>query len=133
MMTNSISHSLFILYVADQTKSTAFYSALLQMQPTLDVPGMTEYTLSDSSKLGLMPNKGIAKILGDQVPHPQTGNGIPRCEIYWTVSDLDAVFQHAVALQIKVIAAPSAMDWGHRVCYLADEDGHIIAFAQPIQ
>lgn len=128
----TISHSLFILYVADQKKSADFYRALLKLAPSLDVPGMTEFTLSDSCKLGLMPNDGIAKILGNHTPHPQSGNVIPRCEIYLTVTDLDTIFQHAVALQVKVIAPPAIMDWGHRVCYLADPDGHIVAFAQHI-
>jgi catechol 2,3-dioxygenase-like lactoylglutathione lyase family enzyme len=129
----TISHSLFILYVADQKKSTDFYRALLKMEPSLDVPGMTEFTLSESCKLGLMPNNGIAKILGNHTPDPQSGRGIPRCEMYWTVSDVNSFFQHAISLQTKIIAAPAAMDWGHRVCYLSDLDGHIIAFAQPIQ
>jgi uncharacterized glyoxalase superfamily protein PhnB len=128
----TISHSLFILYVADQKKSSDFYRALLKMNPSLDVPGMTEFTLSDSSKLGLMPNDSIAKILGNQTPHPKIGNGIPRCEMYWTVSDVDAIFTHALALGTTVISAPILMDWGHRVCYLKDEDGHIIAFAQQV-
>ena len=39
----------FILYVQDQTKSTAFYSEVLAMKPALHVPGMTEFALSDST------------------------------------------------------------------------------------
>lgn len=35
----------FILYVADQARSTAFYSTLLNRAPTLNVPGMTEFEL----------------------------------------------------------------------------------------
>ncbi|MBK6476581.1 MAG: hypothetical protein IPF95_18030 [Flavobacteriales bacterium] len=35
----------FILYVQDQLRSTSFYTALLGLEPTLNVPGMTEFGL----------------------------------------------------------------------------------------
>ena len=35
----------FSLYVADQQKAAEFYSAVLDLRPTMDVPGMTEFTL----------------------------------------------------------------------------------------
>lgn len=73
----------FILYVADQKRSTEFYSKVLNRPPSLNVPGMTEFNLSADVKLGLMPETGIAKILQDKTPHPATGNGIPRCELYF--------------------------------------------------
>jgi hypothetical protein len=59
----------FILYVIDQQKSTDFYTKLFRINPDLNVPGMTEFKLSANCKLGLMPNKGIAKILSDKTPH----------------------------------------------------------------
>ena len=52
-----------ILYVASQEESTRFYSKLLRRIPDLNVLGMTEFQLTDSFKLGLMPNDGVAKIL----------------------------------------------------------------------
>lgn len=36
----------FILFVADQTRSTEFYRKLLDKEPVLEVPGMTEFELS---------------------------------------------------------------------------------------
>ncbi len=77
----------FILYVTDQERSRAFYEAVLGARPILDVPGMTEFRLTESSSLGLMPEEGIARLLGDGIPHPQTGSGIPRCELYLLVAD----------------------------------------------
>jgi len=53
----------FILYVRNQTRSKKFYGGLFHLKPIMDVPGMTEFQLTDSVKLGLMPEKGIAKIL----------------------------------------------------------------------
>ena len=57
-----------ILYVKDQEWSTDFYSHVLAMQPTLHVPGMTEFTLNEVCILGLMPESGIKKLLGAVLP-----------------------------------------------------------------
>ena len=45
----------FILFVAAQEKSTAFYSSVLGEAPILNVPGMTEFRLGQEAILGLMP------------------------------------------------------------------------------
>ncbi len=42
----------FILYVADQKKSKDFYSLVLNIAPSLDVEGMTEFNISQNCKLG---------------------------------------------------------------------------------
>jgi uncharacterized glyoxalase superfamily protein PhnB len=124
-----INHYEIILYVADQKRSRDFYSALLAKEPSLDVPGMTEFILSDNLKLGLMPENGIAKILSDKTPHPSSGNGIPRCELYLLVEDSDKLNQYAISLGAKEISPVSLRDWGDKVGYVSDFDGHIIAFA----
>jgi uncharacterized glyoxalase superfamily protein PhnB len=118
-----------ILYVADQQRSQDFYSTVLDKQPELDVPGMTEFSLSTSVKLGLMPENGIARILAGKTPHPSTGSGIPRCELYLRVDDLTLSFDRALGVGGKEVSAIRARDWGDTVGYLADPDGHIIAFA----
>lgn len=118
----------FILYVEDQQVSTRFYEQLLNRTADLNVPGMTEFNLSPELKLGLMPNKGIAKILQDQLPHPSDGSGIPRCELYFMVENLETDFASACELG-KLISPLENRDWGHRVGYLADPDGHVVALA----
>lgn len=132
-MTNHIGLIETILYVKDQQQSATFYQKLLRTDPSLNVPGMTEFTLAPNCKLGLMPNSGIAKILGSKTPHPDTGNGIPRCELYLYVNDIDAEYKNAIACGAKLIDEISPRDWGDKVCYFADPDGHIIAFAQKIK
>lgn len=119
-----------ILYVKDQQKSTAFYSEIFRQSPHLNVPGMTTFQLSENCKLGLMPNKGIAKILSGKVPHPDQGNGIPRCELYFYVENVEFEFDHAVKTGAKLISSIEERDWGDKACYFADMDGHIIAFAE---
>lgn len=120
----------FILYVSDQSRSKEFYAAILQQEPSLNVPGMTEFTLAENLKLGLMPENGIAKILGDKTPHPASGNGIPRCELYLSVDDVDAACDRALKAGAKEVNPPTDRDWGDSVGYVADLDGHIIAFAK---
>ena len=119
-----------ILYVSDQQASAVFYAKLFRQNPDLNVPGMTEFKLSESCKLGLMPNKGIAKILSDKMPHPDQGNGIPRCELYFYVENIELEFENAIEIGAKLISEIKDLDWGVKVCYFADMDGHIIAFAQ---
>ena len=118
-----------IFYVADQNRSRDFYAALLQQEPILDVPGMCEFQLMPNLKLGLMPESGIAKILLPVTKHPNTGNGIPRNELYIIVEDINTVFNNAIANGAILVSAIEKRDWGDTVGYIQDFDGHIIAIA----
>lgn len=119
----------FILYVSNQEKSRNFYQILLQQNPSLDVPGMTEFTLNDFVKIGLMPNDGIAKIITPKLPHPTSGIGIPRCELYLQVDNIESIFEEAKQAGAKEISPIALRDWGDYVGYLTDFDGHIIALS----
>jgi uncharacterized glyoxalase superfamily protein PhnB len=120
----------FILYVADQKRAAAFYTAILEREPSLDVPGMTEFTLGDKLKLGLMPENGIAKIIAHKMPHPASGNGIPRSELYLRVDDVQGAYDRALKAGATAVDPVADRDWGDRVGYVADADGHIVAFAR---
>lgn len=122
-----------ILFVKDQDVSTDFYTRLFRKEPELNVPGMTEFLLAENCKLGLMPNQGIAKILLDKTPHPSLGYGIPRCELYFYVEDIELEYQHALKIGAIPISHIEDRDWGDRVCYFSDLDGHIIAFAEKLK
>jgi len=121
-----------ILYVNNQERSCMFYQNIFRQEADMNVPGMTEFNLSAGCKLGLMPNTGIAKILADKTPHPESGNGIPRCELYLYVDDIQFEYDNAIKSGAKLISPITDRDWGDRVCYFADPDGHIIAFAEKI-
>lgn len=127
-----ISLTQIILYVSNQEKSKDFYAKIFRKTPDLHVPGMTEFILSDSCKLGLMPNSGIVKILQNKTPHPEAGTGIPRCELYFYVENIESEFQNALENGALLISPIQDRDWGDKACYFADLDGHIIAFAQKI-
>jgi catechol 2,3-dioxygenase-like lactoylglutathione lyase family enzyme len=118
-----------ILYVADQQKSTEFYSKVLDLKPTLNVPGMTEFHLTEGHVLGLMPEAGIKKLLGETLPDPAKGNGIPRVELYIRVENPECYFARSKELGAKELSPILARDWGGRAGYVIDSDGHVIAFA----
>jgi len=125
-----INQTQFILYVSDQGKSKEFYKKVLQLNPVLDVPGMTEFDLGTNTRLGLMPETGIAKILQKEVPHPSSGNGIPRCEVYLLVDDVQSFINRSLENGAKLVSQLKNRNWGDKVVYFADPDGHIIAFAE---
>ncbi len=117
-----------ILYVKDQARSREFYSLVLGTVPRLDVPGMTEFELAQGCILGLMPEKGIKRLL-PAMPDPETGNGIPRAEVYLTVTDPAAFHARALAAGAKELSPLAPRDWGDKAAYSLDPDGHVLAFA----
>ncbi len=119
-----------ILYVQDQDLSTQFYQKLLQKNANLYVPGMTEFQLHDFFTLGLMPSRGIAKLLGSAIDIRPEAKNYARCELYLLVEDVQSAFQHACHCGAELLSPCLPRDWGDEVCYFADPDGHIIAFAQ---
>ena len=122
----------FILYVRDQARSTRFYSTVLDLQPRLDVPGMTEFELPGGSILGLMPESGIKRLIGRTLPDPSGAAGIPRCELYLIVGEADSCLQKAIDADARELSAVGERDWGHRAGYCLDPDGHVLAFAEDI-
>ena len=121
---------IIILYVADQQRSTGFYEKILNQKPVLNVPGMTEFMLNDNVKLGLMPEKGIAKIICPHTKHPALGSEIPRCELYLIVENPERSYINAIQAGAKEISKAESREWGDTVAYCSDPDGHIIAFAK---
>lgn len=119
----------FILYVANQERSTVFYSAVLGVAPRLDVPGMSEFELPGGAVLGLMPEAGIRRLLGSELPDPARANGIPRAELYFCVAAADACHARALAAGARELSPLLPRDWGHEVAYSLDPDGHVLAVA----
>ncbi len=122
--------SYFILYVAEQIRSTKFYADILGMTPRLNVPGMTEFVLPGGGVLGLMPERGIKALLGAAIPDPAGANGTPRCELYILVDAAAALHARALAAGAVELSPLTARDWGHTAAYALDPDGHVLAFAE---
>ena len=100
------------------------------MQPALNVPGMTEFKLSDSSSLGLMPEKGIKSLLNHHLPDPEKSNGLSRAELYLSVDDPAAFHSRSLENGAIELAPLSPRNWGDTVAYSMDLDGHVLAFAK---
>lgn len=120
-----------ILYVADQARSRDFYAAVLGLEPSLDVPGMTEFEIGGAT-LGLMPSRGIKRLLGSEIEDPELAHNIPRCELYLVVDDPSGCAATALAAGARLLSPLAARDWGHEVVYLADLDEHVIAFSRAL-
>ncbi len=117
----------FILYVSDQQAATAFYQEVLDLEPTLNVPGMTEFSLGTNVTLGLMPIVGIKKLLGDALPSPESP--VPRAELYLIVDDPDKYHQRALKKGATELSPLQMRNWGDFAAYSLDKDNHVIAFA----
>jgi len=122
--------ALMILYVADQNRSCEFYRRVLAKEPRLDVPGMTEFEVGADAVLGLMPEAGIKRLLGDALPDPAPGNGTPRAELYLRVTAAHAYHDRALQAGARELSAMADRDWGEAVAYSIDPDGHVLAFAE---
>ena len=119
----------FILYVRDQVAAAAFWQAVLDCPPALDVPGMTEFALGAQVVLGLMPETGIRSLLGPSLPDPAAARGIPRAEIYLVVEDAAGYHARAQAAGAIELSPLTRRSWGDDAAYCLDPDGHVVAFA----
>jgi catechol 2,3-dioxygenase-like lactoylglutathione lyase family enzyme len=125
-----IEGAITILYVQDQRASADFYERSLGRRPDLDVSGMTEFHLSPGCVLGLMPAKGIKRLLGEVLPDPEAAQGIPRAEFYVYVADPRAFYLRALHAGARALSPPLPRDWGDEAGYVLDPDGHVLAFAR---
>lgn len=119
-----------IIYVEDQQRSKAFYTSLFDTSPVLDVFGMTEIPLTETTRLGILPGDGIVGILEGNVDNPNQNTAYPRCEIYLYVDDPTFYYNKVVELGGRGISAAAQRNWGDYVSYCTDFDGNIIAFAK---
>lgn len=127
-----IQSSHFILYVTDQKQSADFYAKVLGIEPSLNVPGMTEFRIGEKAVLGLMPEKGIKKLLGEKIEDPALAKKIPRSELYLFVDNPETFHNRAIAVGAVELSPCQPRDWGDRAAYSSDPDGHILAFAKKI-
>jgi uncharacterized protein len=127
---NSVTKSLFILYVEDQARSAAFYSRVLDSPPSLDEPGFTEFQLSENTVLGLMSVTGVKHLLGPRLPDPTQAAGVPRGELYLVVRDPLVYHQRALEAGAMELSGFEQRDWGDWAAYSLDPDGHVLTFAK---
>ncbi len=120
----------FILYVASQERSTEFYKKVLAGEPVLFEPGMTEFALSDSCLLGIMPASDIKRILGPLLPEPSIKH--PSGEIYMMVDDPLEYHKRALNAGAIELSPLRERGWGDIAAYSLDLDGNVLVFAKRI-
>lgn len=118
-----------IFYVRHQNIATEFYQYVLGKKPDLNVPGMSEFRLNPNFVLGLMPEKGIKRLLGDAIEDPNLASGIARAELYLRTEDPEVYIKRALDAGGRLLSPLSLRDWGEHVGYVADLDGYVVAFA----
>ncbi|MCP4291744.1 MAG: glyoxalase [bacterium] len=123
---------MFILFVANQKNSRDFFSDVLMMKPILDVPGMTEFKLTDGSSLGLMPERGIQSLLSDSLPKAAFSEGGVRAEVYLLVDDPEQCLNRATDSGARLLSKCQARGWGDWAGYCLDTNGYILGFAKPL-
>ena len=64
---------------------------------------------------------------------PDAGDGIPRAELYLLVNEPQMYHRRALEAGAIELSNLIARDWGHRAAYSLDLDGHVLAFAEPIE
>lgn len=122
-----------ILYVRDQQTSTDFYAEVLNKNPILNLPGMTEFELSQHTILGLMPVSGIKKLLGSKLPDMEKAAGIPRSEVYLVIDNAQEYCDRTVLAGAALLSPLQQRDWNHKAAYFLDPDGHVLAFAETLK
>jgi uncharacterized glyoxalase superfamily protein PhnB len=91
---------------------------------------MTEFALPGGAILGLMPEIGIRRLLGDRIPDPAGARGVPRAEVYLVVEDPASFHERALRSGAVELSPLMPRNWGHLAAYVLDPDGHVLAFAR---
>ncbi len=92
---------------------------------------MTEFEIGRDSVLGLMPESGAKRLLGEEIFDPQSLSQTPRAELYFVVENAAEYHARALAAGAREISPMLERDWGHTAAYSLDPGGHVLAFASP--
>lgn len=88
---------------------------------------MTQFQLSPGCILGLMPRTGAERVLARPLEAPSSSS--PQHELYLLVEQPEVFLQRALAAGGHWISVGADRDWGDWAGYVADPDGHVLAFA----
>ena len=123
----------FIIYVDDFDKTKLFYELLFNNKPVIDEPGMCEFKLPDGSTLGIMHTSSLTKLFGEEFVEQKDRKALPNVELYFLTEIALEFHKRAVQLGATELREFADMDWGHKVAYSLNHDGHILAFAEKIE
>ena len=66
------------------------------------------------------------------IAHPEDRGAGWWGRVIFYVSDVDAVYAHALRMGMKPDTTPRDAEWGERYFHITDPDGHELSFAQPL-
>ncbi len=86
------------------------------------------YGSEEASFTSFRVGKGYLNLIAQPASRQWSGWG----RVIFHVSDVDALYHHAVACELDPDTTPEDAEWGERFFHMTDPDGHEISFARPI-
>lgn len=117
------------LMVSDLEESTEFYEETIG----LDVTKRSNEVRFDTGAAELVIEEDFdAEVLaqfGLEPPGEDRGDGVITVI---EVDDPDAVYERAEEDGADVVLEPRDVDWGRRMCLIADPDGYVLEVSKPL-
>jgi hypothetical protein len=117
--------SLVTLGVADVARATEFYAALGWRLSPASVPGVVSFFDTAGGRLALY---GATDLTADAGVAPRSGDGSRGVSLAVNVDrpeDVDAALREAVRAGATLTKSGADTDWGGRLGYFTDPDGHL--------
>lgn len=110
------------LVVSDLPAAIAFYSALLDATPAVDVPGIYAEWATRGARLALVGEATMGAVVGR--PAPRAGDAVVVC---LEVDDVDAAAARVKAAGRALVREPHDQpSWRQRVAHLRDPAGNLV-------
>ncbi|MBV9650764.1 MAG: VOC family protein [Pseudonocardiales bacterium] len=114
-----------ILYVSDLPISVAFYRDVVGLRHKFTDAGYAEFATGET-RFALYEQRRAAWLTGMR---PAPG---PAGQVVFVTDDVDSQALRLTSLGVDVLSAPADRPWGHRTLHIADPDGFVVEFAEPI-
>ena len=114
-----------ILYVSDLPEAVAFYRDVVGLHHKFTDAGYAEFA-TGQTRFALYEQRRAAWLTG---MHPAPG---PAGQVVFITDDVDSQALRLTRLGVDVLSGPADRPWGHRTLHIADPDGFVVEFAEPI-
>ncbi len=120
----------FLLKVDDLNKSKIFYELLFASKPVVDEVNIVEFEINSGAILGLISDELLSNLFGNDLPERYSSKSSGISEVYLELTNADKYFEKSKQLGCIELSPFKERNWGHKVGYVLNHDGHIIAFAE---